>query len=59
VNLSFHVFPEESDSDDGGAHGSETFSTIYPDLVFEIESRRVPLLVKRCLDIVGSLLALP
>jgi lipopolysaccharide/colanic/teichoic acid biosynthesis glycosyltransferase len=31
---------------------------MYPDLVGEIASRRLPLLVKRCLDIVGSLLAL-
>ena len=58
LNLAFHVFPEypETDEDEGG--GAETFSTIYPDLVVEIESRRIPLLVKRCLDVVGSFVAL-
>ncbi|MGA2716888.1 MAG: sugar transferase [Bryobacteraceae bacterium] len=58
VDLSFHVYPDHSGGNDGGIPGPETFSTIYPDLVSEIESRRVPLLVKRCLDIAGSLLAL-
>jgi lipopolysaccharide/colanic/teichoic acid biosynthesis glycosyltransferase len=56
VDLSFHVFPDQSEGDHGG--NSDTFSTIYPDLVGEIESRRIPLLVKRCLDIVGSVIAL-
>jgi lipopolysaccharide/colanic/teichoic acid biosynthesis glycosyltransferase len=58
VDLSFHVFPDHSDSEKGGGPGPETFSTIYPDLVVEIESRRIPLLAKRCMDIVLSLLAL-
>jgi len=58
VKLSFHVFPDHCESDEGGISGPENFSTIYPDLAGEIESRRIPLLVKRCLDIVGSLLAL-
>ena len=58
VNLSFHVFPDQSENDKGGIPGPEAFSTIYPDLTVEIESKRIPLLVKRCLDIAGSLLAL-
>lgn len=58
VKLSFHVFPEDSDSGEGGIPGSEAFPELYPDLVVEIESRRIPLLAKRCLDIVGSLLAI-
>jgi lipopolysaccharide/colanic/teichoic acid biosynthesis glycosyltransferase len=58
VALSFHLFPDNCEGDKGGMPEPETFSTIYPDLVGEIESRRIPLLMKRCLDIVGSLLAL-
>jgi lipopolysaccharide/colanic/teichoic acid biosynthesis glycosyltransferase len=58
VDLFFHVFPDHPEDDDGGVPGPDTFSTIYPDLVGEIESRRIPLLIKRCVDIVGSLLAI-
>jgi lipopolysaccharide/colanic/teichoic acid biosynthesis glycosyltransferase len=58
VSLSFQVFPDHSDGNDGGMPSPENFPTIYPDLVGEIESRRISLFVKRCLDIVGSILAL-
>jgi lipopolysaccharide/colanic/teichoic acid biosynthesis glycosyltransferase len=58
VTLSFHVFPEDADNDEGGIPGPEALPTLYPDLMGEIESRRLSLLVKRSLDIVGSLLAL-
>jgi lipopolysaccharide/colanic/teichoic acid biosynthesis glycosyltransferase len=58
LELTFHVFPDHPEGNDVGGPDPETFATIYPDLMAEIESRRVPLLVKRCLDIVGSLLAL-
>lgn len=66
IKLSFHSFPSplsdhspaDDDDDDEGTRSRDAFSTIYPDLVLEIESRRTGLLVKRCLDIVGSLLAI-
>ncbi|HEY4054133.1 MAG TPA: sugar transferase [Terriglobales bacterium] len=58
VDLSFHVFPDPPEGGQGGPPDPEVFSAIYPDLVDEIQSRRIPLLVKRCLDIVGSLVAL-
>jgi lipopolysaccharide/colanic/teichoic acid biosynthesis glycosyltransferase len=58
VDLAFHVFPDRPQGDDDEPGSPETFSAIYPDLAGQIESRRVPLLVKRCLDIAGSLLAL-
>jgi len=58
VSLSFQVFPDHSDGNDGEAAGPETFPTIYPDLVGEIESKRISLFLKRCLDIVGSIFAL-
>jgi lipopolysaccharide/colanic/teichoic acid biosynthesis glycosyltransferase len=58
VDLSFHVFPDHCEDDEDGSPDSDTFSTIYPDLVGEMESRRIPLLVKRCLDIAGSIMAL-
>jgi len=63
VKLSFHSFPDRpQDNSDprgsDGTSGTESFSTIYPDLALEIQSRRVPLFAKRCLDIAGSLLAI-
>ena len=58
LELSFHVFPEHFEGDEGGTSGPESFSTIYPDLAGEMESRRIRLFVKRCLDIVGSIVAL-
>lgn len=54
--LSFHVFPNAGNSKDG--EGPDDFPNLYPDLVQDIESKRVPLLVKRGLDIAGSLMAL-
>jgi exopolysaccharide biosynthesis polyprenyl glycosylphosphotransferase len=53
--LSFHVFPDDTEDNN---RGSDSVPTIYPDLVREIESKRMPLLIKRSLDIVGSLMAL-
>lgn len=59
VELSFHIFPEDPDGDDGGtSDDTETFDRMYPDLAIQTESRRIPLLAKRLLDIAGSLLAL-
>lgn len=58
VSLSFQVFPDHSDGDDRGMPGPETFPAIYPDLVGQIESRRISLFIKRCLDVVGSIVAL-
>ena len=58
VDLSFHVFPDIGEGGNGETGDPETFSTIYPDLVNEIKAKRIPLLIKRCLDVVGSLLAL-
>ena len=56
--LSFHLFPDNCEADEGGPPDSESFTTIYPDLADAIESKRIPLFFKRCLDIAGSLLAL-
>ncbi len=58
VRLSFRVFPGPSEGDEGHGPSSDDFLSMYPDLMHEIESKRVPLLVKRTLDIIGSLLAL-
>lgn len=58
VDLSFHVFPDQPEGDKGGTADPKNFSAIYPELVGELESRHVALLLKRCLDIAGSLFAL-
>ena len=58
VSLSFHAFPEDIDDEEGGIPGPEVLPTLYPDLMAEIESKRLSLLAKRALDVAGSLLAI-
>ena len=55
IKLSFHVFPEHSNE-----HGSSgpTDSTLYPDLVQSSDPKQIARLVKRAMDIAGSLFAL-
>lgn len=55
VRLSFHIFPEQSSE-----HGSSgpTDSMLYPDLEQNIDPKRTERLVKRGMDIAGSLFAL-
>jgi lipopolysaccharide/colanic/teichoic acid biosynthesis glycosyltransferase len=57
IHLSCHVFPEDwhdrdQDSDDGGAR-----STLAPNLLRDSDPRTLALLVKRSMDITGSLFA--
>ena len=53
LKTSFHLFPEPACSESGSSD-----LTIYPDLRRHTKSKRVVHITKRCLDIVGSLLAL-
>jgi lipopolysaccharide/colanic/teichoic acid biosynthesis glycosyltransferase len=55
IRLSFLVFPDHCA---GPEADREAFSVLYPDLMHEIDAKKVALLAKRCLDIVGSLFAL-
>lgn len=55
VKLSFHVFPEHSDTDSAGG---PTDSALYPDLQQSNDPKRAARLIKRSIDIAGSLLAL-
>jgi len=55
IKLSFHVFPEHSN---GQGPGGPTDSTLYPDLVQSSDPKRISRLVKRSMDIAGSLFAL-
>jgi lipopolysaccharide/colanic/teichoic acid biosynthesis glycosyltransferase len=55
IKLSFHTFPDDCL---GQGTGNQVFSILYPDLVHAIDSKRASLVVKRCMDIVGSLLAI-
>jgi lipopolysaccharide/colanic/teichoic acid biosynthesis glycosyltransferase len=54
IKTSFHLFPEPAASEPCGSSDL----TIYPDLGRHTKSKRVAHTIKRCLDIVGSLLAL-
>jgi len=55
IKLSFHVFPEHSDEDGGGG---PTDSTLYPDMEQAGDPKRAARLIKRSMDIAGSLFAL-
>jgi len=55
INLSFHVFPEESQDNNSGG---PTNRALYPDLLPRRRPARVSRLAKRSLDIVGSLFAM-
>jgi len=55
IRLSFHVFPEHSNGNGGG---TPTDSVLYPDLQQNGDSKRTSRVIKRAMDIAGSLSAL-
>jgi lipopolysaccharide/colanic/teichoic acid biosynthesis glycosyltransferase len=55
ISISFHLFPEEWNHK---TPQSSTDTTLYPDLTRRDESRKVFRVIKRVMDVVGSLLML-
>lgn len=55
VNISFHFFPDDWDDDGSGRPSNPA---LYPDLANSSNDKRTVLLVKRAMDLVGSLLML-
>lgn len=55
LHISFHVFPDDLDSDDGGRPADVK---LYPDLQPQDTPAKVSRFIKRCIDIIGSLFAL-
>jgi lipopolysaccharide/colanic/teichoic acid biosynthesis glycosyltransferase len=55
IRLSFHVFPEDWESEGTGRPAD---STLYPDLKRDLDPRRAARIVKRATDILGSSMAL-
>ena len=55
IHISFHVFPDEIDHQDGGRSAD---IRLYPDLMPHDNASKVSLVVKRAIDLVGSLSAL-
>ncbi len=55
VHVSLHSFPESSDDGDSRISANPTF---YPDLFHEQRAKKFPLVLKRVIDIVGSIAAL-
>jgi len=53
IKLSFYVFPDDCHGQDPGDRRS--ISVMYPDVLNELDSKRTALIVKRCLDVLGSL----
>jgi len=56
IRISFHVFPEDPGSQNGGSQDSR--SCLYPDLHRERLRKKSARLLKRLIDIAGSLIAL-
>jgi lipopolysaccharide/colanic/teichoic acid biosynthesis glycosyltransferase len=54
IHISFHLFPEEWDPED---KDSPADSSLYPDLLND-DPRKTSLIVKRAMDVVGSIIAL-
>lgn len=55
ISVSFHFFPEES----GKGSGDHTANIrLYPEMRKRETARRIPLAVKRCIDVIGSAAAL-
>jgi lipopolysaccharide/colanic/teichoic acid biosynthesis glycosyltransferase len=55
VKISFHFYPDDWDH---GKPGRPSNTTLYPDLVNQDKGRRTMLLMKRTIDITGSLILL-
>lgn len=51
IAVSTHLFPENWDKNDGGRVAD---SALYPDLNRKVSRKRLPLVIKRSIDIVGS-----
>jgi len=54
--LSFHFFPEKYEQGENQDHSVNI--ALYPELQKQESTRRVPFAIKRCIDILGSMLAL-
>jgi len=55
IHMSFHVFPDDLDSENGGRPADVK---LYPDLQPQDTPAKVSRVIKRCIDIIGSLFAL-
>jgi exopolysaccharide biosynthesis polyprenyl glycosylphosphotransferase len=55
ISLSFQIYPEDWD---GEGPGNPSSSSLYPDLVRHMERRKASYILKRSIDVVGSLAAL-
>jgi len=58
IRISFHVFPEDPSFENGDGHADDTKLDLYPDLQPENDKKKAARLVKRLVDLCGSLAAL-
>jgi lipopolysaccharide/colanic/teichoic acid biosynthesis glycosyltransferase len=58
IGISLHVFPEDPSPQNGNGGSGDTQLPLYPDLQAENDTKRGSRLLKRGMDIVGSLAAL-
>lgn len=57
IRLSFHIFPEESNTN-GNGNGNQSDPFLYPDLEMDMDRKKAARILKRAMDITGSLCAL-
>jgi len=55
VRVSYHIFSDDSNDKDSNNSANAAF---YPDLIHEQQAKKVPLLLKRVMDIIGGVTAL-
>ena len=55
VEVSLHSFADDSDDEDSNTSANPTF---YPDLLHQHETKRIPFMLKRVMDVAGSALAI-
>jgi lipopolysaccharide/colanic/teichoic acid biosynthesis glycosyltransferase len=55
ITISFHLFPEDWDHE---AQGRRNNPTLYPDVLKREHSQKLPRILKRTIDVLGSILAL-
>jgi len=57
IHISFHVFPEEPGSQNGNGGSGDSRLNLYPDLQPQNDTKKAARLIKRGIDIAGSLTA--
>jgi exopolysaccharide biosynthesis polyprenyl glycosylphosphotransferase len=58
VHITAHIFTDETEKSDGSASETAADPAFYPDLFYQYQAKKFSFLMKRAMDIVGSVAAL-